>query len=91
MKADIANGMNAGLVRSRPQAFRTPTTLALDNQLLAKARSYTGIHEASALVDRALKYLIELEASRQLARLHGVAPGLTDTAWRQPRRDNDAR
>jgi len=53
------------------------TTLALDDELLAKAEAYTGIREKSALVREALRALIEREAARRLARLGGSEPGLT--------------
>jgi Arc/MetJ family transcription regulator len=43
------------------------TTLALDDELLEKAQSYTGLREKSALVREALKALIE--RARRLARL----------------------
>ena len=35
------------------------TTLALDDELLAKAQAFTGLKEKSALVREALKALIE--------------------------------
>jgi Arc/MetJ family transcription regulator len=47
------------------------TTLAIDDDLLAKAQAYTGLSEKSALVREALKALIEREAARRLARLGG--------------------
>lgn len=53
------------------------TTLALDDELLAKAQAFTGLKEKSALVREALKALIEREAARRLARLGGSAPDLT--------------
>ena len=52
------------------------TTLTLDDDLLAKAEEYTGIHEKSALVREALKVLIEVEASRRLAQLGGTMPDI---------------
>ena len=52
------------------------TTLALDDELLAKAEFYTGIREKSALVRAALKALVEREAARRLARLGGSEPDL---------------
>jgi Arc/MetJ family transcription regulator len=58
------------------------TTLALDDVLLAKAVSYTGLHEKSALVREALKALIERESARRLADLGGTEP----TATAIPRR-----
>ena len=51
------------------------TTLALDDELLAKAQEYTGVKEKSALVNRALKTLVQIEAGRRLARLGGSDPG----------------
>ncbi len=47
------------------------TTLAIDDDLLAKAQAYTGLSEKSTLVREALKALIEREAARRLARLGG--------------------
>jgi Arc/MetJ family transcription regulator len=53
------------------------TTLALDDELLAKAQAFTGLTEKSALVREALKALIERESARRLARLGGSEPNLT--------------
>jgi Arc/MetJ family transcription regulator len=52
------------------------TTLALDDELLAKAQAFTGLKEKSALVREALKALIERETARRLARLGGSEPHL---------------
>jgi Arc/MetJ family transcription regulator len=60
------------------------TTLALDDALLEKAVSYTGLHEKSALVREALKALIEREAARRLADLGGSEPGLKQIPRRRP-------
>ena len=62
------------------------TTLALDDELLAKAQACTGLREKSALVREALKALIERESARRLARLGGTEPGL----MAPPRRRSDA-
>ena len=51
-------------------------TVTLDDELVAKAQSYTGLQEKSALIREALKRLVELEASRRLARLGGTMPDL---------------
>lgn len=59
------------------------TTLSLDDELMAKAEEYTGIHEKSALVREALKVLIEVEASRRLAQLGGTMPDLQDIPRRR--------
>jgi Arc/MetJ family transcription regulator len=47
------------------------TTLALDDDLVARAQAFTGLNEKSALVREALRALIEREAGRRLARLGG--------------------
>lgn len=56
-------------------------TLALDDDLLAKAQALTSLEEKSALVREALKASIERESARRLARLGGSEPKL-----RAPRR-----
>jgi Arc/MetJ family transcription regulator len=52
------------------------TTLALDDELVAKAQAFTGLKEKSALVREALKALIERESARRLAHLGGSEPEL---------------
>jgi Arc/MetJ family transcription regulator len=52
------------------------TTIALDDELVAKAQSFTGLTEKSSLVREALKALIERESARRLARLGGTQPKL---------------
>lgn len=52
------------------------TTIALDDELVAKAQAFTGLKEKSSLVREALKALIERESARRLARLGGSQPGL---------------
>ena len=61
------------------------TTIALDDDLIAKARKFTGLKEKSAIVREALKALIERESARRLARLGGIAPDLVAP----PRRRSD--
>lgn len=51
-------------------------TVALDDDLIAKAQEFTGVTERSALLREALKALIHLEASRRLAALEGSMPDL---------------
>ena len=58
------------------------TTVVIDDELLAKARKYTGINETSALVRKAVEVLVQLEAARRLAALGGTDPD----AWAAPRR-----
>ncbi|HEY4546126.1 MAG TPA: type II toxin-antitoxin system VapB family antitoxin [Pedomonas sp.] len=58
------------------------TTLALDDDLVAKAQDLTNVREKSALVREALKALIERESARRLAGLGGSEPDL-ETAPRR--------
>ena len=60
------------------------TTLALDDELLAKAQALTGMTEKSALVKEALRALIQRESARRLALLGGSEPQLTDIPRRRP-------
>jgi Arc/MetJ family transcription regulator len=60
------------------------TTLALDDDLVAKAQALTGLTEKSSLVREALKALIERESARRLARLGGSEPGLKAPPRRRP-------
>jgi Arc/MetJ family transcription regulator len=52
------------------------TTIALDDELVAKAQEYTGITEKSALVREALRSLVAREAARRLALMGGTQPDL---------------
>jgi Arc/MetJ family transcription regulator len=52
------------------------TTLALDDELLARAQELTGLKEKSTVVREALKALVEREAARRLARMGGTEPDL---------------
>jgi Arc/MetJ family transcription regulator len=58
------------------EAIQMRATVALDDELLAKAQEYTGVSERTALLREALKALIHLEASRRLATLGGSEPQL---------------
>lgn len=53
------------------------TTVTIDDDLLAKAREYTGIEETGVLVRTALKSFIAKEAARRLALLGGSDPHAT--------------
>ena len=50
------------------------TTVAIDDEILARAQELTGIHEKSRLILEALNVLIQRESARRLARLGGSAP-----------------
>jgi len=58
------------------------TTLILDDALLEKARSLTGLKEKTAMVHAGLEALIARESARRLAALGGSEKGLR----RAPRR-----
>jgi len=60
------------------------TTVTLDDQLLLKARDYTGIREGSALMNAALSALVEREAAHRLIALGGAAPGFKAAPRRRP-------
>jgi Arc/MetJ family transcription regulator len=60
------------------------TTLSLDDELIAAAQEYTGIKEKSAVVNEALKALVQREAARRLARLGGSQPNLKRIPRRRP-------
>ena len=62
------------------------TTIALDDDLMARAEELTGITEKAALIREALKTLIAREAARRLALLGGSDP----TAEAPPRRRSEA-
>ena len=60
------------------------TTLAIDDELLAKAREYTGLTEKSAIVRAGLVALVEREAARRLARMGGTDSQATSAPRRRP-------
>jgi Arc/MetJ family transcription regulator len=61
------------LMRNGKYAMRT--TIALDDELMAKAQTYSGLSEKSAIVNEALKAYVAREAARRLAKLGGSQPG----------------
>ena len=60
------------------------TTIALDDDLVAKAQAFTGLSEKSSLVREALKALIQRESARRLARLGGSEAKLKAPPRRRP-------
>jgi Arc/MetJ family transcription regulator len=68
-------------VPTEPEPLSMRTTVALDDDLVAKAQAFTGVKEKSSLIREALKALIERESARRLARLGG-----SDRAATAPRR-----
>jgi len=61
-------------------------TIAIDDELFAKAQEYTGLQQKSALVREALKTLVEREAARRLARMGGTQPDAKVPPRRRPQR-----
>ena len=59
------------------------TTLIIDDDLLKRAREYTGIEEKTSLVRAGLEALIAREASRRLALMEGSQPELRATPRRR--------
>ena len=60
------------------------TTIALDDDLVAKAQAITGLCRKSSLVREALKALIERESARSLAQLGGTERKLKIPPRRRP-------
>jgi Arc/MetJ family transcription regulator len=58
------------------------TTVALDDELFARAREFTGLEEDEAVIQEAVRAYVRIEAGRRLAKLGGAAPD----AWAPPRR-----
>jgi Arc/MetJ family transcription regulator len=61
------------------------TTLALDDDLVARAQKLTGVHEKAPLIREALKALIERESARRLALLGGYDPKAKAAPRRRPK------
>lgn len=59
------------------------TTLSIDDDLLEKAQSLTGMTEKAALLREALKALIQRESAKRLALLGGSEPQLRGVPRRQ--------
>ncbi len=60
------------------------TTLALDDELVAKAQAFTGLTEKSSLIREALKALIARESALRLVRLGGTEPEILAAPRRRP-------
>jgi Arc/MetJ family transcription regulator len=59
------------------------TTLNLDDALISKAMSLTGISERTALLHEGLRALIARESARRLAKLGASEPGLAEVPRRR--------
>lgn len=60
------------------------TTVTIDDKLMADAAEFSGLTEKSAIINRALKMLVEWEASRRLAAMGGTMPNLETPRRRRP-------
>ena len=61
------------------------TTVTVDDELLAKARSLSGLAETSALVREGLQTLVRVESARRLAALGGTDPDARSAPRPRPR------
>ncbi len=59
------------------------TTINLDDALLERAQTLTGVKERSALLREALTALIQRESARRLAQLGGSQPDLSSIPRRR--------
>ena len=48
------------------------TTITFDDEIFAKAQEYSGINDRAALINEALRSLVQREAARRLALLGGT-------------------
>jgi Arc/MetJ family transcription regulator len=59
----------------RSKEFETmKATIAIDDELFARAQEYAGVKEKSAVISEALKAYVQVEAGRRLARMGGTEP-----------------
>jgi Arc/MetJ family transcription regulator len=61
------------------------TTIAIDDELFAKAQEFAGVSEKSAVIREALKAFVEREAARRLARMGGTEPSAKAPPRRRPK------
>jgi Arc/MetJ family transcription regulator len=61
------------------------TTIAIDDDLFAKAQEFAGVSEKSAVIREALKAFVEREAARRLARMGGREPNAKAPPRRRPK------
>ena len=71
-------------VMPETQEFDMRTTLALDDDLVARAQVLTGLNETAPLIREALKALIARESARSLAQLGGSEPDASAPPRRRP-------
>lgn len=59
-------------------------TIAIEDDLFAKARQFAGVAETSAVVEKALRAFVQREAARRLARAGGTQPDAQASRRRRP-------
>jgi Arc/MetJ family transcription regulator len=59
-------------------------TLSIDDDVLAEAKRFTGVHEMPTLVRMALEALIQREAGKRLMALGGSDPNAEAAPRRRP-------
>lgn len=60
------------------------SSITIEDELFASARKYAGVEDVSAIVDKALRAYVEIEAGRRLAKLGGSFPGANAPPRRRP-------
>jgi Arc/MetJ family transcription regulator len=59
-------------------------TIAINDELFARAQELAGVKEKSAVISEALKAYIQIEAGRRLARMGGTQPNAKAPPRRRP-------
>jgi Arc/MetJ family transcription regulator len=59
-------------------------TVAIDDELYAKAREFSGKQEESAVIQEALRAYVQIEAGRRLAAMGGTDPDAKAPPRRRP-------
>jgi Arc/MetJ family transcription regulator len=59
-------------------------TLSIDDDILAEAKKFTGVHETPTLVRMALEALIQREAGKRLMAMGGSDPNAEAAPRRRP-------
>ena len=62
------------------------TTIAVDDELFARAQEFAGISEKSAVIRLALEAFVQRETARRLARMGGSDPQAKAPPRRRPPR-----
>ena len=60
------------------------TTVAIDDELFARAQEFTGMREEAAVINEAVRAYVQIEAGRRLAQLGGTMPDAEAPPRRRP-------